>query len=131
MANARMGRRLTEGNVLWPVLSAGKSRLGLVHRIEYGGHQSRPPALFPGHLEICNRDSVSLGNGNRIIHDECLFHLCVFKSSFQFKREHHLGALCGRDDPAGSTECTHEYGNAVDARLLFYGSSDGKGGTEF
>lgn len=80
--------------------TAGKSRLGLVHRIEYGGHQSRPPALFPGHLEICNRDSVSLGNGNRIIHDECLFHLCVFKSSFQFKREHHLGALCGRDDPA-------------------------------
>ena len=32
------GRRPVEGNVLWPVLSAGKSRLGLVHRIEHGGH---------------------------------------------------------------------------------------------
>ena len=131
MANARMGRRLTEGNVLWPVLSAGKSRLGLVHRIEYGGHQSRPPALFPGHLEICNRDSVSLGNGNRIIHDECLFHLCVFKSSFQFKREHHLGALCGRDDPAGGLKCVDADGNAVDEDPVFHGIPDGRNGIGF
>ena len=77
------------------------------------------------------RDSVSLGNGNRIIHDECLFHLCVFKSSFQFKREHHLGALCGRNDPAGGIKCVDADGNEIDENPVFYGSPDGRDGTGF
>lgn len=57
------------------------------------GSLVKTPSTFPRPLEICNRYSVSLGNGNRFIHDECLFHLRISKSSLQFKREHHLGAL--------------------------------------
>ena len=80
-----------------------------------------PQHFFPGYLEICNRDAVSLGNGDRLIHDECLFHLCVFKSSLQFKREHHLGALYRRNDPAGGVKCVDADGNETDEDSVFYG----------
>ena len=44
-----------------------------------------PQHFSPGHLEICNRYSVSLGNGNRFIHDECIFHLRISKAASNLK----------------------------------------------
>ena len=61
-----------------------------------------------------------------------VFFICVFfKNSFQFKREHHLGALCGRDDPAGGLKCVDADGNAVDEDPVFHGIPDGRNGIGF
>ena len=90
-----------------------------------------PQHFSPGHLEICNRYSVSLGNGNRFIHDECIFHLRISKSSLQLKRKYHVGTVYRRDDPAGGLKCVDADGNAVDEDPVFHGIPDGRNGIGF
>ncbi len=131
MANARMGRRPVKGNVLWPVLSAGKSRLGLVHRIEHGVISQDPQHFSPATWKFVT-DTLypwAMGIGLSMMN---VFFICVFlKAASNLKENITLELVYRRDDPAGGLKCVDADGNAVDEDPVFHGIPDGRNGIGF
>mgnify|MGYP006913911359 CR=1 FL=1 len=93
MAYARMGRRPVEGNVLWPVLSAGKSRLGLVHRIEYGVISQDPQHFSPATWKFVTETLYpwAMGIGLSMMN---VFFICVFLKAASNLKENITLELC-------------------------------------